>query len=209
MARKSTRSLWTSKIRLGIVQDKRTSSPKQPPAMVEAKQSRERITGYVLGVDPSLRATGLAIVHFKKDGTYHFVKSHTIRLDTDYSFSDCMGAIFQSVNDFIANESIVAAAFEETIYVQNFQIAQKLGAARGAAMAAVSLAEIPIGEYPPLRVKQAVVGYGRASKDQVAHTVGQLLNLPKSTPLPSDEADAVAVALCHGLTYSNPLNALR
>jgi crossover junction endodeoxyribonuclease RuvC len=83
--------------------------------------------------------------------------------------------------------------------VQNFQTAQILGAARGAAIAAAALREVPVFEYPPLRVKQAVVGLGRASKEQVARTVMALLG--HSRTLAVDEADAAGVALCHAFTW--------
>jgi crossover junction endodeoxyribonuclease RuvC len=90
-------------------------------------------------------------------------------------------------------------ALEQTIYVQNFQTAQILGAARGAAIAAASVLGKPIFEYPPLRVKQAVVGFGRADKSQVAGITRQLLRL--SAALPLDESDAAAVAFCHAFTW--------
>ena len=83
--------------------------------------------------------------------------------------------------------------------VQNFQTAQILGAARGAAMAAAALQECEIFEYAPLRVKQAVVGAGRASKEQMARTVMSMLGHGRT--LAFDEADAAGVALCHALTW--------
>ena len=90
-------------------------------------------------------------------------------------------------------------ALEQTIYVQNIRTAQILGAARGAAIAAAALQDLPVFEYPPLRVKQAVVGFGRASKEQMARTVMALLG--HGRPLAADEADAAGVALCHAFTW--------
>ncbi len=90
-------------------------------------------------------------------------------------------------------------ALERTIYVQNFQTAQILGAARGAAIAAAALGGLPIFEYAPLRMKQAVAGSGRASKEQLARTVRSLLG--HARPLAFDEADAAGVALCHAYTW--------
>jgi crossover junction endodeoxyribonuclease RuvC len=83
--------------------------------------------------------------------------------------------------------------------VQNFRTAQILGAARGAAIAAAALHEREIFEYAPLRVKQAVVGRGQASKEQMARTVMALLGHGK--PLAHDEADAAGVAVCHAYTW--------
>ena len=90
-------------------------------------------------------------------------------------------------------------AVEQTIYVQNFQTAQILGAVRGAVIAAAAVRGFPVFEYPPLRIKQAVVGYGRASKEQLARTVVQLLGHEKE--LDFDEADAAGTALCHAMTW--------
>jgi crossover junction endodeoxyribonuclease RuvC len=88
---------------------------------------------------------------------------------------------------------------EQTIYVQNFQTAQILGAARGAAISAAAMRNRPVFEYAPLRVKQAVVGAGRASKVQMARTVMALLGHGRTLAL--DEADAAGVALCHAFTW--------
>ena len=88
---------------------------------------------------------------------------------------------------------------EETIYVQNFKTAQIMGSARGAALSAAAIYDIPVFEYAPLRVKQAVVGFGRASKDQMSSTLAQMLGLPQA--LPFDQADALGLALCHALTW--------
>ena len=82
--------------------------------------------------------------------------------------------------------------------MQNFRTAQILGAARGAAIGQAGLRGLPVYEYPPLRIKQAVVGYGRASKEQVTRQISGLLGLEED--LPFDEADATAAALCHALT---------
>jgi crossover junction endodeoxyribonuclease RuvC len=103
------------------------------------------------------------------------------------------------VTAFLDGGQVRHVAMEQTIFVQNFQTAQILGAARGAAMAAAALFDRPIFEYAPLRVKQAVVGAGRASKEQMARTVMALMG--HGRPLASDEADAAGVALCHAFTW--------
>ncbi len=93
---------------------------------------------------------------------------------------------------------MTSVALEQTIFVQNIKTALILGAARGAAIAAAATLNKPVFEYPPLRIKQAVVGYGRASKHQVTHMVKQMLDLGDA--LAFDEADAAGVALCHAYT---------
>src|SRR5690606_4881979 len=107
--------------------------------------------------------------------------------------------IHRAVTVFLGAFDVRHVALEQTIYVQNFQTAQILGAARGAAIAAAALHDKAVYEYPPLRVKQAVVGAGRASKEQMARTVMALLGHGRTLAL--DEADAVGVAICHAFTW--------
>jgi crossover junction endodeoxyribonuclease RuvC len=111
-----------------------------------------------------------------------------------------LAEIHRAVEEFISDSSgIRHVALEQTIYVQNFQTAQILGAARGAAIAAVALRGLPVFEYPPLRVKQAVAGSGRASKEQMARTIRSLLGHART--LAFDEADAAGVAICHAFSW--------
>ena len=112
---------------------------------------------------------------------------------------ECLGAIGKQVDDFLNQHSVEHVAVEQTIYVQNFQTAQILGAARGAAIAAAAMRGLPTFEYAPLRVKQAVVGKGRASKEQVARTLHNVTGT--DFELRYDESDAAAVALCHAFTW--------
>lgn len=166
---------------------------------VPAAVGGSRLTGAILGIDPSLRGTGLAVLSFE-NGEPHSIDFHTtVRLPAKATMPDCLGAIYAAVADCIQRFPVVHAAIEQTIYVQNFQTAQVLGAARGAAIAAASVAGVPVYEYAPLRMKQAVVGFGRATKQQVARTLMQRLRCKEE--LPSDEADAAGIALCHALVF--------
>lgn len=189
MARHSRRSLWTAKIQNKL----------SPSAPSDAFLLKKTYVGRVIGIDPSLRATGLALLNFNSDATITLEKNLTIRISPKYTLPDCLKMIHQSIHDMISGISIRHAAIEQTIYVQNFQTAQVLGAARGAAIAAIALQNIPIFEYPPLRIKQSIVGYGRASKEQLAKTVRQ--HLSNHQTLPYDEADAAGAALCHAFTW--------
>lgn len=87
-------------------------------------------------------------------------------------------------------------AIEELFFNKNTRTALAVGQARGVALLAAAQAGMAVGEYTPLQVKQAVVGYGRADKHQVQFMVRTLLNLPQ-VPRPDDVADALAVAICH------------
>jgi crossover junction endodeoxyribonuclease RuvC len=87
-------------------------------------------------------------------------------------------------------------AIEDVFYALNVKSALKLGQVRGVAMLAASSAGLEVAEYSPLSIKSAVVGYGRAEKQQVQHMVTRLLNLAE-VPEPPDAADALAIAICH------------
>ena len=160
---------------------------------------RAAFTGLVLGIDPSLRGTGLALIDFTSGRPPVLLRCQTVRVASRHSLAVALGEIHRAVTAFLDGEAVRHVALEQTIFVQNFQTAQILGAARGAAIAAVALRNCPVFEYPPLRVKQAVVGAGRASKEQMARSVMALLG--HGRPLAPDEADAAGVALCHAFTW--------
>jgi crossover junction endodeoxyribonuclease RuvC len=125
--------------------------------------------------------------------------SRTLKIAARQPMSHCLGEIHQAVAAMLAAHPVRHVALEKTIYVQNVSTAQILGAARGAAIAAAALTGLDVFEYPPLRVKQAVVGRGHASKEQVARTVMALLGHGRALAL--DESDAAGVALCHAFTW--------
>jgi crossover junction endodeoxyribonuclease RuvC len=161
---------------------------------------RVSFSGQVLGIDPSLRGTGLALIEFKSGRDPVLLRCRTVKVHPKKSMAFALGEISKAVTEFLEGSEVRHVALEQTIYVQNFQTAQILGAARGAAIAAAALqGHDEVWEYAPLRVKQAVVGAGRASKEQMARTVMALLGHGRQ--LASDEADAAGVALCHAFTW--------
>ena len=159
---------------------------------------KKAFRGIILGIYPSLRGTGLAVLSFEASREGELLASQTVNPPKSADLPECLGCIARAVEEFIHLYNPTVVAIEETIYVQNFRTAQKLGAARGAAIGQAALRGLPVHEYPPLRIKQAVVGYGRASKHQVSRQMATLLRL--KADLPYDEADAAAVALCHAWT---------
>lgn len=191
MGRSSARVQWADKLAGKGVAPRKDA----PPSLM-----RETFRGKILGVDPSLRGTGLAVVDFGNRREGALVESRTVKLAPKLSMAECLAEIHRQVAAMLERHPVDCAAVEETVYVQNFRTAHILGAARGAALAAIALRSIPVAEYPPLRIKQAVAGFGRASKEQVIGTVAQLLQLKDG--LPSDEADAAAAAICHAFTGS-------
>ncbi len=162
-------------------------------------QARRPFSGLVLGVDPSLRGTGLALIEFAAGQQPLLLRCQTVRVAPRVSMAEALAEIHRGVTAFLEKRDVRHVALEQTIYVQNIRTAQILGAARGAAIAAAALQGKPVFEYPPLRVKQAVVGAGRASKEQMARTVMALLGHGRT--LAFDEADAAGVALCHAFTW--------
>lgn len=199
MARKSVRDMWKEKLAGETVAP--TAHGQRAKAAVTAPLNLQRVPfkGQVLGIDPSLRGTGLAVVEFSGAGQPVMLSCSTVKVRPKVPMAEALAEIHRAVTAMIERSSLLHVALEQTIYVQNFQTAQILGAARGAAIAAVALKELPIFEYPPLRVKQAVVGAGRASKEQMARTVMSLLG--HGATLGHDEADAAGVALCHAFTW--------
>lgn len=190
MARLTVRDMWKAKLAGRPV-------PARGPAVVSLQ--RPPFAGRVLGIDPSLRGTGLALIEFVPGRPPLLLRCQTVRVKPRVPLAAALAEIHRAVTSFVVGQDLRHVALEQTIYVQNFQTAQILGAARGAAIAAVALHERPVFEYPPLRVKQAVVGAGHASKEQMARTVMALLG--HGRPLAPDEADAAGVALCHAFTW--------
>lgn len=191
MARMSVRKMWAAKL-AGTL-------PASAHVPASAGALRVAFEGRVLGIDPSLRGTGLALVEFTRGRAPVLLRCQTVKVSPKKSMGYALAEIHRAVTAFVVDLEPRHVAMEQTIFVQNFQTAQILGAARGAAMAAASLHALEVWEYPPLRVKQAVVGAGRASKEQMARTVKSLLGL--GAALAYDEADAAGVALCHAYTW--------
>ncbi len=196
MSRANSRKLWAAKLA-----GKPLPAPSTPPTPKAGKWELtlgSRFEGVVLGIDPSLRGTGLAVVE-AKGGEWRLLFSQTLKHPVAMSFAECLGDIHREVDAAIARFAPSHVALEQTIYVQNSRTALVMGATRGAAISAAALRNLTIAEYPPARVKQAASGSGRASKEQVALQVKAVLHLEKV--LPPDESDAAAVCLCHCLTH--------
>ncbi len=201
MGRMNVRQLWAAKL-AGKPIPTALAVPRAAAASHrESSEVRARtpFVGVVLGIDPSLRGTGLALIEFRPGRPPLLLRCQTVRVAPKHAMAVALGEISQAVSAFLESGVARHVALEQTIYVQNFQTAQILGAARGAAIAAAAVRQRPVFEYAPLRVKQAIVGSGRASKEQLARTVMALLGHQRTLAL--DEADAAGVALCHAYTW--------
>ncbi|NGZ07710.1 MAG: crossover junction endodeoxyribonuclease RuvC [Magnetococcales bacterium] len=148
----------------------------------------------VLGIDPGSTVTGWGVVESIGSG-YRHVAHGAIRTSSDEPMPERLGRIFTGLSAVMQEHRPDAVCVEEIFVSMNVQSALKLGHARGAALVAAQAAGLPVFEYTALQVKQAVVGYGRAEKQQVQSMVKMLLGL--SVVPPQDAADALAGALCH------------
>lgn len=202
---KSGRNLWTEKILRG---EAKTTSAKvletsaylrKKSEAFERSLTGKKICGVVLGIDPSLRGTGLAAIEALPDGSLRYIESKTIKNPPNLSMTECLGRIYAETDAMIKRTSPVSVAIEQSVYVQNFKTAMILGSSRGAALAAVACSNLKVYEYPPLRIKQSVIGYGRASKEQVARSIAALVK--NAGILSADESDASAAALTHIFTH--------
>lgn len=151
----------------------------------------------LLGIDPGSRVTGYGILDM--DGPRsRYVASGCIQTDSARPLPERLKTIFEGVTGVIREYQPVEVAAEQVFMHRNPDSALKLGQARGAALCAVVMAGLPVSEYAPRAIKQAVVGGGAAEKAQVQRMVALLLNLSELPP--TDAADALAVAICHGHT---------
>lgn len=148
----------------------------------------------ILGIDPGLRVTGFGVID-KAGNQLDYVASGCIRTDDKASLPERIRTILDGLAEVIATYRPGEAAVEIVFVNVNPQSTLLLGQARGAAIAALVAADLPVAEYTALQIKQAVVGHGKAAKEQVQHMVRRLLSLP-GDPSP-DAADALACAISH------------
>lgn len=156
----------------------------------------------IIGIDPGFAITGYGVVDYRNN-TFKPVQFGVITTETGLELPDRLLAIDQGLHALIDQYKPDAMAVEELFFNTNITTAIKVGHGRGVVLLCAARACVPVFEYTPLQVKQAVVGYGRAKKEQVQQMVKVLLNLDK-IPRPDDAADALAVAICHA--HSHQIN---
>lgn len=148
----------------------------------------------ILGIDPGSRLTGFGVLDIEADSAT-YVASGTVQ-STDGEFPDRLRQIFESVAEIVSRYHPDVVAIESVFVHKNAGSALKLGHARSAAICATFDSDVEVVEYAPRAIKQAVVGTGSATKEQVQHMVVALLRLDGEPS--ADAADALATALCHG-----------
>jgi len=148
----------------------------------------------ILGVDPGSFVTGYGIVEQRENRLLHG-ENGEITVPKKASLPQSLKKIYDDLQKVIRRCSPDIMAVEDLFYYKNAKTALKLGHARGIAILAAVNADLDVYEYSPLEIKQAVVGYGRATKSQTQMMVKELLNLPEVVSF--DASDALAVAICH------------
>ncbi len=152
----------------------------------------------ILGIDPGLRTTGFGLID-KQGNKLRYIASGTIKTAADGDLPSRLKVILHGVSQIVTTYQPDCAAIEKVFVNVNPQSTLLLGQARGAAICALVGADLAVAEYTALQVKQAVVGRGKAAKEQVQDMVSRLLLLPG---LPgSDAADALGVAICHANSH--------
>lgn len=155
----------------------------------------------IIGIDPGTRVTGYGIIEVQ--GTVYRVLDYgCVRPPANAKLSDRYLILFNAIEELLQQYSPDALAVETQYVDKNVQSAIKLGMARGVAIIAAKRRGLSVFEYTPSKAKSAVVGNGKASKQQVQGMVKLLLQL-QDQPMPEDAADALALALCHAQSYNS------
>lgn len=150
----------------------------------------------VLGIDPGTATTGYGLVRERPDGSLESPAYGVILTPANTPLPERLIQLHSHLTDLILLHHPEGAAVELLFFQRNVRTALSVGQARGVILLALAQAGLTVGEYTPLEVKQAVVGYGAADKNQVQQMVRILLALP-DIPRPDDAADALAIAICH------------
>lgn len=150
----------------------------------------------VIGIDPGTATTGYGLVEEQEDGSLMTVAYGAIQTAPNLSMPERLLQLYQELSQIILLHRPDSGAVEKLFFHRNVTTALSVGQARGVVLLAMAHADLTVGEYTPLEIKQAIVGYGGAEKIQVQQMVRALLGLP-DIPRPDDVADALAVAICH------------
>ena len=150
----------------------------------------------VLGVDPGTAATGYGVVVRKDGGAVSLVECGVIRTSADVELPARLREIHEGLGHVLDRHRPDAVAVESVFYGKNVRTTVILGHARGVILLAAAERGLEVADYSPAEIKNAIVGTGRGTKEQVQFMVKTLLRL-KEVPAPADAADGVAVALCH------------
>lgn len=159
----------------------------------------------ILGIDPGFAIVGWGVVEYS-GSRFKILGYGSVQTPSSMKIEDRLDAIFSELTAIIEKFSPDVMAVEELFFNTNITTGIKVAQARGVILLAATQKGVPIAEYTPLQVKQAVTGYGRAEKKQVITMVTMILGLDKP-PKPDDTADALAIAVCHAHSGASRLAA--
>lgn len=158
----------------------------------------------ILGIDPGVAIVGFGVIE-SEQSAQSLVRCGVITTPAHTPLSSRLNSIYVDLTELIATFQPDAIAIEELFFNTNITTGISVAQARGVILLACYQSGVPVFEYTPLQVKQAVVGYGRAEKAQVMDMVKRILHL-QNVPRPDDAADAVAIALCHARSATSLLS---
>jgi crossover junction endodeoxyribonuclease RuvC len=150
----------------------------------------------VIGIDPGTAITGYGLIRDDSAGNLSVVDFGVIQTPNKMPMPERLLQLYQHLKEVILLHRPDSGAVEKLFFQRNVRTAMSVGQGRGVAILALAEAGVPIVEYTPLEIKQAVAGYGGADKQQIQQMVRVLLQL-EQVPQPDDAADALAVAICH------------
>ena len=161
----------------------------------------------ILGIDPGYGITGFGLIEAQR-GIAQLIKCGAITTPAGMDFSARLEIIYEDMRQLLEAARPEAVAIEELFFGQNVTTGIGVAQSRGVILLAIRQAGLPVFQYKPMQVKQAVVGYGNATKHQVQDMTKRLLRLEK-LPKPDDAADAIAIALCHARSSTSLLAQLQ
>jgi crossover junction endodeoxyribonuclease RuvC len=150
----------------------------------------------VIGIDPGTAITGFGLVQEEEDGSLKVIDYGAIQTPPGIAMPRRLLSLYERLREILLLHRPESGAVEKLFFQRNVTTAISVGQARGVALLALAQMNLPIMEYTPLEIKQAVAGFGGAGKQQVQQMVRALLQLD-DIPRPDDAADALAVAICH------------
>ncbi len=161
----------------------------------------------ILGIDPGYGITGFGLIEAQRGNT-QLLKCGAITTPAGMDFSARLEIIYEDMRQLLETAKPEAVAIEELFFGQNVTTGIGVAQSRGVILLAIRQAGLPVFPYKPMQVKQAVVGYGNATKHQVQDMTKRLLHL-ETLPKPDDAADAIAIALCHARASTSLLAQLQ
>ena len=157
----------------------------------------------ILGIDPGYGITGFGLVDAQR-GQFRLLRCGAITTPAGMDFSARLEIIYEDMKELLKVAQPDVVAIEELFFGQNVTTVIGVAQSRGVILLAIRQAGLEVFQYKPMQVKQAVVGYGNATKHQVMDMTKRLLHLD-AMPKPDDAADAIAIALCHGRSSTSLL----